>query len=217
MPLCTIVGTGPGISLSVAKKFAREGFTLALIARNTDSIQPFTDEFKAQGISAQAYTADASDFAALEHTLQQIHQQQGLTDVLVYNVAVVRRAAATTIKPETLVEDFATNVAGALCAANQVIPHMKMQRKGTILFTGGGVGLEPHPMFASLSVGKSGIRSLCFALAAELGTYNIHVATVTIRGLVKEGTRFDPDYIAEEYWRLYAQPRHAFEREYIYQ
>jgi short-subunit dehydrogenase len=164
----------------------------------------------------RAYTADAADFASISSVFSQIHAQQGLTEVLVYNAVTVRRGLPSEVDADLLLSDFKVNVAGALAAAQQVIPHMKMQRKGTILFTGGGLALEPSAIYASLAVGKAGIRSLCFSLADELSVYDIHVATVTITGLVKPGTRFDPDVIAESYWRLYQQKPHSFEREIIY-
>jgi short-subunit dehydrogenase len=215
-PVCVVLGVGPGISLSVARRFAREGFSLALIARNPEKVQQYAEELRAAGYDSRAYTADAADFASISSVFSQIHAQQGLTEVLVYNAVTVRRGLPSEVDADLLLSDFKVNVAGALAAAQQVIPHMKMQRKGTILFTGGGLALEPSAIYASLAVGKAGIRSLCFSLADELSVYDIHVATVTITGLVKPGTRFDPDVIAESYWRLYQQKPHSFEREIIY-
>lgn len=70
---------------------------------------------------------------------------------------------------------------------------------------------------ASLGVGKAGIRNLAFSLFAELKDAGIHAATVTIGGLVKPGTAFDPDQIAEAYWTLHVQPKGSFERELVLQ
>ena len=44
----------------------------------------------------------------------------------------------------------------------------------------------------------------------------MHVATVTVAGAVAPGTAFDPDEIAEEYWKLHAQRAGAWEREVPY-
>lgn len=215
--VCTIVGFGPGVSLSIARRFAREGFTMALIARKAEKLQKFADELGQEGNGAYAFSADASDFDSLIRTFRQIHHQINPTDVLVYNVAVPREANPSLLDPEKMIQDFRVNVAGALVAAQQVIPHMKTQRKGTILLTGGGLALHPHPKYSSLAVGKAGIRNLAFSLAAELEPAGIHVATVTIAGIVKPGTPFDPDRIADEYWRLYAQPHGDFEQEVFFE
>ncbi len=214
--VCTIVGAGPGISFSVAKRFAKEGFSIALIARRVENIQRCVQELQENGIFVKAYAADAADFASLNKAFRSINREMGYSDVLVYNAFVGREASPSTLDPEKLIQDFRVNVAGALAAAQLVIPNMKKQKKGTILFTGGGLSLEPYHPYASLAVGKAGIRNLAFSMADELAPDGIHVATVTIAGIVKPGTHFDPDKIAEEYWRLHAQKAKKFDKEVIY-
>ena len=84
---------------------------------------------------------------------------------------------------------------------------------GTIVITGGMP--EPDPAFTSLSLGKAGVRALTTLLASEYGPAGIHVATVTVGGAVAPGGRYDPDTIAEHYWRLHTQPPQAWEHEVI--
>jgi NAD(P)-dependent dehydrogenase (short-subunit alcohol dehydrogenase family) len=214
--VCTIVGAGPGISLSVAKRFAREGFSIALIARRVENIQRYAQQLNDTGAFVKAYAADAADFESLTKAFHSIHREMGYSDVLVYNAVVGREVSPSALDPEKLVQDFRVNVAGALAASQLVIPHMKKQKRGTILFTGGGLSLEPYHPYASLAVGKAGIRNLAFSMADELAPAGIHVATVTIAGIVKPGTHFDPDKIADEYWKLYTQKAGKFEKEVIY-
>jgi len=54
------------------------------------------------------------------------------------------------------------------------------------------------------------------SLAAEVESIHVHAATITVCGMVKEGTHFAPDLIADVYWTLHKQPRQAWERELIY-
>jgi NAD(P)-dependent dehydrogenase (short-subunit alcohol dehydrogenase family) len=93
---------------------------------------------------------------------------------------------------------------------------MRAGGAGTILITGGALALEPHAPYASLAIGKAGVRSLALSLAEELEPAGIHVATVTICGYVGSGEPFMPDTIADAYWKLYVQPREAWEREVVY-
>lgn len=60
------------------------------------------------------------------------------------------------------------------------------------------------------------MRALTTLLAAEYGPSGMHVATVTIGGAVTPGSRFDPDRIAEHYWRLHTQPPSSWEHEVAY-
>ncbi len=85
---------------------------------------------------------------------------------------------------------------------------------GTILLTGGMP--VPVPGLVSLSLGKAGLRALTTMLAAEYGPQGVHVATVTVAGAVAPQTDFDPDRIAEHYWRLHTQPPGEWEMHVLF-
>jgi short-subunit dehydrogenase len=116
-----------------------------------------------------------------------------------------------------LVDDFRMNVVGALIAAQIVLPHMKTVGRGTILFTGGGLALEPQPSASSLAIGKAGIRSLAFSLHEELAPFHIHVATVTICGYVQGTTKFSPASIFESFLKLHQQTEGQWDREFVFE
>ncbi len=214
--VAAVIGAGPGVGMAVAKRFAREGFRVALVARRADSVLDYARSLRESGAEAFGFAGDASDFADMERTLGRIDEEAGHPDVLVYNAAVLKRAQPTELSLEQLLEEFKVNVAGALLCAKHVAPAMREKKQGTILLTGGGLALSPMPLFASLSIGKAAIRSLAFSLAGELGASGIHVATVTICGFVKAGTHFDPDSIAEAYWNLHTQEPPKWETEFVY-
>lgn len=214
--ICAVVGAGSGIGLAVAKRFGREGFRLALLARRAETLAEYVTDLGEQGIDAEGFPADAADFESLTTALAEVTAQMGVPEVLVYNPAVIRQQKPSALQADTLLADLRVNVAGALVCAQQVIPAMTAKGRGTILFTGGGLALNPHPQYASLAVGKAALRNLTYSLGAELEAAGIHVATVTIAGFVQPGTFFDPDLIAEKYWALHAQEAGRWEREVVY-
>ncbi|EYF02907.1 putative Short-chain dehydrogenase/reductase family protein [Chondromyces apiculatus DSM 436] len=211
-----MVGMGPGIGLAVAKRFGREGFRVAALARSSANLEGCRKELAAQGMETHAFVTDAGDPASLAATFAEVRAALGDPSVLVYNAAVLHMATASALDPAQLANDFQVNVTGALASAQQVLPAMRAAQRGTLLFTGGGLALDPFPQFASLAIGKAGIRSLAFSLAKELEADGIHAATVTVCGMVKPGTRYDPDLIAEEYWKLHTQPAGSWEREMVF-
>ncbi|MCB0171240.1 MAG: SDR family NAD(P)-dependent oxidoreductase [Anaerolineae bacterium] len=213
---CVVVGAGPGIGLAVAKRFGREGFQLALVARRAEALTQYVADLEQTGLTAHAFPADAADFNSLVQAFTQIQAQLGPPEVLVYNAAVVKPEPPSTLPVEDLSAAFRVNVAGALVCAQQVIPKMKARQRGTILFTGGGLALNPYPAYASLAAGKAALRNLTYSLGADLEAEGIQVATVTIAGFVKPGTHFAPDLIAEKYWELHSQPPGQREREIVY-
>ncbi|BAU12973.1 short-chain dehydrogenase/reductase SDR [Leptolyngbya sp. NIES-3755] len=214
--VCAIVGFGTGVSTGVAKAFGKEGYTLALIARNPTKLEDNAQALKTMGYTVQSFAADASDEASLVGAFKQIRAELGDPEVLIYNAFAATPGKPSSIDAKTLISDFSVNVAGALIAVQQVLPAMQANRKGTILFTGGGLALNPFADVASLAIGKAGIRSLAFSLAQELGSGGIHVGTVTICGIVEPGTHFDPDAIAQSYLTLHQQAPEAWQTEIIY-
>lgn len=213
--VCVVVGVGPGIGMAVARRFGREGYRLALLARRRGVLEGHASALRDAGIDALAFAADAGKPEQLRSVLDTVTEELGAAEVLVYNTAVTREAVPTELQLEDLVHDVGINVGGALIAVQQVVPAMRAAGAGTILLTGGGLALDPYPQFASLAVGKAGLRSLAFSLAKELEFDGIHVATVTIAGIVKPRTRFDPDVIAESYWALHAEARGTWRREIV--
>jgi NADP-dependent 3-hydroxy acid dehydrogenase YdfG len=207
---------GPGVSAAVARRFGREGFTVAALARRADTLQKEVDALGAAGVTANAYAADAADPAALTAALERAATAHGGIDVLVYNAAAARYKPLDQLGAEELAADLRVSVVGALAAAQAVLPSMRTRGSGTLLVPGGGVAFEPAPALASLGAGKAALRNLAFSLNAALGEQGIHAATVTIGGIVKPGTPFDPDRIAEAYWTLHAQPRTGWEREIVF-
>jgi short-subunit dehydrogenase len=207
-PLCIIAGMGRGISYAVARRFSAEGFAIGMIARDESLLRQIETEIG----GSRGCAADTGDEKALRAAVRGF----GAAEVLVYNASSGHAGPAISLSLEDAVRDFRVCALGALAAAQEVVPGMRSRRRGTILLTGGGLALKPAANLASLSMGKSAIRSLAFSLAEELEPAGIHVATVTICGFVQPGTHFDPDKIADAYWALHRQAPGQFEREVIY-
>lgn len=211
MKTILIVGSGAGISLSVAYRFAREGFHILLIARNKESLQELVEKLQQAGFKASYFQCDVANFSEMNEIEQQIIQKYGKIDVLFYNAASVIKQTPLQLSHEKLVEDFKINVVAALNICKSIIPEMKRRNSGALLFTGGGLALKPYYEYASLAIGKAGLRSLVFSLAQELADTKIKVGTVTVAGFVKKGTKFDPDKIADQFWKLYNDNRKDIE------
>ena len=95
MPMCTIVGMGPGVGFAVARRFGREGFAIAMVARRASELERFAADLEKEGIAARGIAANAVDTFALAQAMAEIEKQAGSIDVLVYNAAAVRQAPPT--------------------------------------------------------------------------------------------------------------------------
>ncbi|WP_168192273.1 SDR family oxidoreductase [Pararhodobacter marinus] len=217
MPTLIIIGAGTGVSAAIARRFGREGYSVGLIARSPSSLDRLCEGLEDEGITASAEPADAGDLPGLSEALARLAGRLGGCDVLVWNASVQRPGGPLDTPVETVQRELSVNLLGALQSVQQVAPAMVEAGTGAILFTGGGLALEPFPEWTSLALGKAALRSLGLSLYKELAPKGVHVSVVAICGHVAPGTAFDPDTIAQEYYRLATAPKGVKDRELILQ
>ena len=204
-PVLLIVGAGPRLGEAVARRFGRDGYDVALVARDETRLAEFGGRLKDEGITAGWTGADIADAAGLTAAIDRLAQHAGRVDVLLHNVSVWRDARAVELPAADLLADLAVGAASLLTAAQAVAPLMRAAGRGTILATGSGAADHPSPGAASLGPQKAVLRSLVRSLAAELAPDGVHCATVTVRGAIKDGTPLAPARIADVYAELVAE------------
>jgi NADP-dependent 3-hydroxy acid dehydrogenase YdfG len=210
-----VVGAGPGIATSVARRFGAEGLLVALVARTESTLAAARDSMAAAGIGdVVTEVADAADPDQLSTAIDAIGELRGTPEVLVYNAGLIRADRPGELDQQGHLDAYAVNVLGALNVTAQVAPRMAAAGGGTVIFTGGMP--EPVPEVTSLSLGKAGLRALTHLLDREYRAQGVHVATVTVGGAVAPGSSFDPDRIAEHYWRLHSQRPDRWETEVLF-
>ncbi|OAP39484.1 SDR family NAD(P)-dependent oxidoreductase [Sinorhizobium americanum] len=210
------IGTGPGIGMGTAERFATEGFRLVLSARDEQKTEALAEGLRAKGHDVHRRSVDASDANGVAALVASVHDEFGGIDVIHYNAANIRRATLGDQPLESFMSDLAVNIAGAMAATREAARNMKPKKSGTILLTGGGFALSPHPEYISISVGKAGIRALAQGLFDEYKQHGVHIATVTVAGFVSPDTP-QISAIADQFWQLHSQPIDAWSVEAIYQ
>ncbi|MHA2787560.1 SDR family NAD(P)-dependent oxidoreductase [Corynebacterium sp. S7] len=210
-----VIGAGPGLGASIAKRFAREGFAVTLAARTPKNLDPIVAELTDMGADGDTLQVDAANISGFEAELQRYAQHRA-PGVVVYNVAkfVPNRILETPLAEQAAA--YNTDVLGAIAAAQVLSPAMVEAGRGTFIITGGGFGHHPSPEYATLSIGKAGVLATSAILHAELAPHNVHATSVTVHGAIAPGTAFDPDTIAETYWQLHTQPAEEWTAETLF-
>lgn len=214
--LCTIIGAGSGLGAALARRFADEGYQIALVARSLDTMAPTVAVLRDAGKNTQAFAADASSPVSLQNAFEAIQKWAGDTDVLIYNAAAMVPGPVLEFTPEQVQSEMATNLGGAITAVRNTLPAMRARKSGTIIFTGGGSSFEPYPGWASLAVGKAALRAYSIALHKELAPESVHVANIAICGFIEPVGPFDPSIIADNYWKIHQEKPGSFTREVMY-
>ena len=210
-----IVGVGPGLGLELARTFGSAGHPVAMLARDKVRLDTFAKELAADGQDARGYVTDAADPVNLRDVLNAAIGEMGAPDVLVYNVGVLTPDSPVGGDDQTWAYNTAINILGARVAADAVLPELRDGR-GTLLFTGGGYALHPSKKFASLSVGKAGLRAYVDMLHDQLAGTGVHATSVTITATIGSAPRFEPTEIAKAYLELDNQPEAEWQHELVY-
>lgn len=214
------IASGPGIGLATARRFGRQGFRVVLAARNVERLHTAAARLRSEDIEATTVRVDASNAHSVANAVRSIGPELA---VLHYNAGVLHYDAAGRLKRRTLqdetvdslVNDTRINVSGAMAAAQAAAQIMVAQRRGSILLTGGGLGVSPSAEFLTLSVGKAAVRALTLALFPALKKHGVHVATVTVARLIAPHSA-EADEVAETFWRLHSQQQSEWDAELTY-
>jgi NAD(P)-dependent dehydrogenase (short-subunit alcohol dehydrogenase family) len=174
MPGAIVIGAGPGIGTAVARRLAREGLPVAVLARSASTVDAALASLAGVDTETVGLTADVTDEPALRAALDDVVVRLGVPEVLVYNAALIQSDAVGELTAREHLDAWAVNVVGAITAVAHLGPGMARAGRGTILLTGGMP--EPVPEVTSLSLGKAGVRALTELLARAYVPSGGHVA-----------------------------------------
>jgi len=227
--VAVVLGVGPGIGRSVAKKFASSGYRVALLARKQDNLITIQKEIEDSGHYSMSFTVDASSEESVKKTFTEIRSKLGPPEVLVYNAAVrrLKKLGITEVTTEEFSNIWKINCLGGFFASREVVPDMLKKGQGTIIFTGATASIRALDGLSSFAVSKFGLRALAQSMARELGQKGIHVAHVIIDGAVDNSlvrkildqrnqvleNWMNPDGIAEQYWNIHTQDKSTWTHE----
>ena len=216
-----IVGTGSGISGSLAELLHRVGYKLALASRQPDHFAEL-----ARRTNALAVAADAADAASVAHLFGEVDKALGHLDVVVFNASYRTRGPIVDLVPGEVLKTLEVGAYGGFLVAQQAAMRMIPRGKGCILFTGASASHKGYPQSAPFAMAKFALRGLAQSLARELHPKGIHIGHFNIDGGVRNAARgrlegigepddnlLDPDAIAEAYLSLINQPRSAWSTE----
>src|SRR5262249_21191224 len=147
-----IIGAGPGLGSALARRFAKESWSVALVAKRQDVLDAELSELVPFGVSTCAATADVVDRAALERAFAAIESAVGVPDAVIYNASIYQGEAALELSDEALRLALDIHVVGALNTARQAIAAMRRAEHGVLVFTVNSLARSPEAMSAALSI-----------------------------------------------------------------
>ncbi len=216
--VCIVAGVGPGNGTAFTRKFARQGYRVAMLARSAERLEKLEAEIAA----SRAYPVDLTDREAVREVFARIDSDLGPVDVLVHNAAAGAFNSFTEVKPETLEFCFHTNVMSLLHLGQAAAERMLERDGGAIVVIGNTSAWRGKAHYAAFAPTKAAQRILAQSMARGLGPRGIHVAYVIIDAVIDlPWTRrrmpdqpdeffIRPDAIAETVYHVAHQDRSAW-------
>ena len=217
-PVCAVVGVGPGNGAAFARRFATDGYAVALLARGLDVPRALAGTLP----GARPFACDVTDAASVARAFGEIRAAMGDPEVVIYNAGSgafgpFERATAADFEAS-----WRVNALGGFLVAKEVVPAMQRAGRGAIVFVGATASRRGGANTVAFAPAKAAQRSLAESLARQLWPAGIHVALIILDGVVdlprtRERLRDKPDEFfvrpddvaATAAW-LAAQPRSAW-------
>lgn len=212
-PVVLVIGAGPGVSGSVARAFAREGYDVALLGRSVDVLADLVATLP-EGTRAEVATADVTDVEAATAAITAMATALGRVDVLHFNPSAFRQQDPLTLSVAALLEDVALGVGALLTALQAARPFMGAGARVTV--TGSMAADKPWHEAASLGVQKAGVRNLVRSIDAALAPDGIRAVSVTVRGTLAQDGPFSPDRVADAILAAVRQDEGSWQAEIPY-
>jgi NAD(P)-dependent dehydrogenase (short-subunit alcohol dehydrogenase family) len=216
-PMALVVGAGPGVSRSVARRFGRAGYDVALVGLDLAVLSTLGEELQADGVTAGWTAADVSDPAALTGAVDRLAGHSGRIDLLHFNPSAFRQKDPLTLTVPELLDDVALGVGALLTAVQAARPHLGPG--GRITATGSLAADRPWHEAASLGVQKAGLRNLVRSIDATLAPDGIRAVSVTVAGALAPNdpsSPFHPDQVAEAIFEAAAQNEDRWNAEVVH-
>lgn len=207
MSVFAIIGAGPGLGAATARRFAREGLSIALIPRTPDKLNALHEELAADGVQVRGYSADVQHGDQLHAALTSAATDLGPIEVLQYSPVprpeFLKPVLETT--PTDLADAARFSIVGSATAVEAVLPGMKQLGQGTILLVNGSSAARPNGNVAGTSTAFAGESAYGAMLHDALAPKGIHVAQLIIPGAIGGGDPlYDPAALADQLWNLHA-------------
>jgi NAD(P)-dependent dehydrogenase (short-subunit alcohol dehydrogenase family) len=213
-PVIVVVGAGPGVSGSVARLFAADGYDVGLLAIHDQPLRELAGQVEEGGAVARTAAVDVTDVEGASVALREIGEGFGRIDVLHFNPSAFREKDALQLSVAELLEDVALGVGALLTAVQAARPFMSAGARVTA--TGSMAADKPWHRAASLGVQKAGLRNLDRSLDATLEPDGIRAVSVTVRGTLAQEGPFTPDRVAEAIRAAAGQDEHDWQVEVPY-
>jgi len=175
---CIIVGASSGIGEAIAKRLAKQGVTVALVARRNDELLRVKSEVEAAGGHALVYPHDVANCTEVAALFQQIAQDLGGLDLVVYAAGVMPIIEPNEYCLEKDLLNLQVNAIGAVAWLNEAAQRFERAQAGTIVgisSVAGDRGRRGYPVYGAT---KAFLDNYLESLRNRVARFGVSVVTI---------------------------------------
>ncbi|HKC63554.1 MAG TPA: 3-oxoacyl-ACP reductase FabG [Pyrinomonadaceae bacterium] len=177
--IALITGGGRGIGRAVAFAFAREGASIAVVARTGHEVVRVAEEVKAEtGVDAIYATCDVSQRESVELALADVRERMGAIDILVNNAGIAESATLVKTSDELWQRHLAINLTGTFYLTRGALPSMIERGWGRVINIASIAGKTGAPYISAYSASKHGVLGLTRSVALEVASRGVTVNAI---------------------------------------
>lgn len=178
-PLALVTGASSGIGAEFARRYAREGFDLLLVARSEAALQALADELSAEhSIAASIHTADLSNPRDVAGLVEVIAEQLPRLDHLVNSAGTAPEGDIDRMDPAELRRMVDINITALSLLTRAAVIRMRGANNGTIINIASGAGYQPLPHFSAYAASKAYVIRFTEALSEEHRSHGLRIFSV---------------------------------------
>jgi NADP-dependent 3-hydroxy acid dehydrogenase YdfG len=170
-----VAGAGERIGAAVARRFARAGRDVALLARSPGFVEKLAAELSEDTRTA-AVTADVTDWEAVAAAVERVRERLAPVGCLVCNASAGGGHPFESADAASLERILRTRVVGSFHLVRAVAPDLRPD--GTVLFSGTTYATAPTPEQVEWGAGAAGARGLARSLDAGLDGVDVRYVAI---------------------------------------
>ena len=178
-----VVGASSGMGRATVSQLAAEGVRVMAAARREQLLTELQQELSAQGLTIEICLADITQRSQVEKLINTAAEQFGRIDILVYAAGTnIPDRSLEVLSPETWEMMLQTNLTGAFLCTKSVLPIMRKQKTGLIVYLSTGAVQMPDVSGVAYQASKHGLSGLAHGTRVEEKEHGIRT-TVIFPGL----------------------------------
>jgi short-subunit dehydrogenase len=186
----TIFGAGSGLGASLALRFGREGYRVALVARRAAPLGERVAELAREGIEAAAFPADLTSLDSIPALVRSIEERFGAIDVAIYapvpsDTGFVPAVELDAAKLQSMASIF---MFSPIEVSHAVLSGMLARGDGAVVIVGGLTAVVPMAGLSGAGPLMAATRNYVFTLNAEVASKGIYAGTVNIGAVIDRST-----------------------------